>query len=268
MSGVCTACGTCAPRIERHHIAGRVNDPLTVGVCRGCHLILTDWQRENGVILRRDQPRTEPDRCYALLAGSLDLLRLACLRQGAGDLALVAVDMQDAARRLLPVTVPVPPYVSLVEVEPVRADPAGGPERVAELHRVVAEVAIRLVPGSVLSGRLRAASSARLFGLLAGPNRWTVPLDRAARDVCCAAGYLADHVDRLDRAEVDAREVGPARGHPRHEPHEPEVGCPEVDGREVDDMPPAVAGAMLAVHAAQPVLDLLAAAVPPEARHD
>ncbi len=245
MSGICTACGTCAPRIERHHIAGRVNDPLTVGVCRGCHLILTDWQRENGVILRRDQPRTEPDRCYALLAGSLDLLRLACLRQGTGALALVAVDMQAAARRLLPVTVPTPPYVSLVEVEPVEADPAGAPERVAELHRVTIEVVTRLVPGSVLCRRLKAANSARLFGLLTEPNRWTVPLERAAQDVRCAAWYLADHVDRLDRAEVDGK----------------------VDAREVDGTPPTVVGASLAMHAARPIFDLLAAAVPPEERH-
>ncbi len=241
MAGLCIACGTYAASIERHHVAGRVNDPLTVRACRGCHRILTDWQRENGVILRRDQAHTDLDMKYAVLAGSLDLLRLACLRQGRGDLALVAVDLLAAARRLLRVSVPVPPYVSLVEVEPVEADPAGAPERVAELHRVVREVVARLVAGSVLCARLRTANAARLFGLLAEPNRWMMPLDRAARDVCCASGYLADHVNRLDRTEVEAREV--------------------------DEIPPAVVGAALAVHAERPILDLLAAAVPPEERY-
>ena len=138
------------------------------------------------------------------------------------------------------------PYVSLVEVEPVEADPACAPERTAELHRVATEVVTRLVPGSVLCGRLKGANAGRLFGLLTGPNRWTAPLNRAAQDVRCAAGYLAYHAGRLDRVDVDAR---------------------EVDAREADETPPAVVGAMLAVHAARPIFDLLAAAVPPEERY-
>ena len=73
------ACGTCGETdwrcLERHHVAGRKHDEATAHVCRNCHRIVTDDQK--------DHPPHDPGADAALAAighfllGLGDLLRLA-----------------------------------------------------------------------------------------------------------------------------------------------------------------------------------------------
>jgi hypothetical protein len=82
----CLICGETNPDalrrtqrtlLERHHLAGRANDPeLTVVVCLNHHAILSELQRDSGIDLRADPNRSPARRTAALLRGLADLFQL------------------------------------------------------------------------------------------------------------------------------------------------------------------------------------------------
>ena len=75
MTGECVTCDAMGT-IERHHPAGRKNDPrFVVEVCVPCHRILTDWQRAIGMPLRRGAS-SDGDRMRASAVGALDVWQL------------------------------------------------------------------------------------------------------------------------------------------------------------------------------------------------
>jgi hypothetical protein len=76
--------------LERHHLAGRANDPgLTVVLCLNHHALLSEAQRDSGVDLRRRTPSNPMLRAAAQLNGFADLFEQAApsCRQLAHELA-------------------------------------------------------------------------------------------------------------------------------------------------------------------------------------
>jgi hypothetical protein len=76
--------------LDEHHLAGEVNDrSLVVVVCRNCHAVLSETQRDSGVDLRRHDQRTSLERLEAVLRGLADFFEqlAASLRRWADDLA-------------------------------------------------------------------------------------------------------------------------------------------------------------------------------------
>jgi hypothetical protein len=73
----CVRCGTTTPEtliaarrslLEHHHVVGRAHDDgLTVPLCRNCHAVLTEAQRDAGVDLT--PPPTILHQLAAILAG-------------------------------------------------------------------------------------------------------------------------------------------------------------------------------------------------------
>lgn len=85
-------CGTCGDKrwqcIELHHVADRERDDTTVQICRNCHRMLSDAQR--------DHPTPRPDADPALdaighfLVGLADMLRIIIEKLYEFGLALIA----------------------------------------------------------------------------------------------------------------------------------------------------------------------------------
>jgi len=73
---VCLHCGESDPvamLYERHHVAGRANEPdLTARLCRNCHARQTEALRAGGVSM--DPPSTALHRLAALLGGLAEFL--------------------------------------------------------------------------------------------------------------------------------------------------------------------------------------------------
>lgn len=79
---ICVLCGeadtasltkTSRSLLERHHLAGRVNDrDLVVVVCLNCHARLSEAQRDDSIDLRASESRTSLERLQALLGGLAD----------------------------------------------------------------------------------------------------------------------------------------------------------------------------------------------------
>ncbi len=73
----CASCGISDPpaltrqrrtMIERHHAAGRANDDdLTVILCRNCHAVATEGQRDTGADLSHGEDRHPFERFEAAL---------------------------------------------------------------------------------------------------------------------------------------------------------------------------------------------------------
>ena len=73
--GVCLRCGEVDPMVlseqprlqfEEHHLVGRVNDDATtVTLCRNCHAVLTEMNRDHD--LSMECPPTLADRIVAIL---------------------------------------------------------------------------------------------------------------------------------------------------------------------------------------------------------
>jgi hypothetical protein len=79
-----------ASLLERHHLAGTANDgELVVVVCRNCHALLSEAQRDSEVELRHAAPRSSLERLEAVLRGLADFFALlaARLRWWADELA-------------------------------------------------------------------------------------------------------------------------------------------------------------------------------------
>jgi hypothetical protein len=101
----CVVCGETDPvqlqrvkrsLLERHHLAGRANDPdLTVVVCRNHHARLSEAQRDSGVDLLEDPSRPQAQRTAALLRGLADLAELSAphLRRHADALETDHIDI-------------------------------------------------------------------------------------------------------------------------------------------------------------------------------
>lgn len=86
----CTHCGEDNWRcLEQHHIAGRVYDESCVILCRNCHRMLSDAQRDHPAPLFDGMP-TPFERIGHFLLGLADLLRLLVDKLTEFGLALVA----------------------------------------------------------------------------------------------------------------------------------------------------------------------------------
>ena len=71
----CPFCGIDEPLVmELHHVAGRAFDDLEVPVCRNCHRVLSDWQKDHPP--QRGNPPGEVERAAHFLDGVADLLEL------------------------------------------------------------------------------------------------------------------------------------------------------------------------------------------------
>jgi len=63
---------------ERHHVAGRAHDPVTIELCTRCHKDVTRWQRALGIPLRHDADYTALDHTRAYLVGVALVAELTC----------------------------------------------------------------------------------------------------------------------------------------------------------------------------------------------
>jgi hypothetical protein len=101
----CVVCGETNPEqlqraagslLERHHLAGRANDPqLTVVLCRNHHAQLSELQRDSGLDLHENPTRPAGERTAALLRGLADLAELSAphLRRHADALEADRIDI-------------------------------------------------------------------------------------------------------------------------------------------------------------------------------
>ncbi len=83
----CPFCGIEDPLVlELHHIAGRDFDDTLIPVCRNCHRILSDWQKDHPP--RRSNPPTDHEGIAHGLLGLADAFELLVklLRQFAAKL--------------------------------------------------------------------------------------------------------------------------------------------------------------------------------------
>jgi hypothetical protein len=104
---VCVLCGEQNPTaltrvgrslLEDHHLAGRVNDDTLVAiVCRNCHAVLSEAQRDSGVDLRQDAGRASLERLEAVLRGLADFFEqlVRSLRQWADEIARTVCLLDD-----------------------------------------------------------------------------------------------------------------------------------------------------------------------------
>ncbi len=112
----CVLCGEQSPDcllrvrrslLEGHHLAGVASDPtLLVTLCRNCHAIVTEAQRDAGVDLTHEQARSLLDRLEGVLRGAALFFALlaARLEQWAEKLSCLigALDARYPAWRSLP----------------------------------------------------------------------------------------------------------------------------------------------------------------------
>jgi hypothetical protein len=83
----CPFCGIEDPLVlELHHIAGRDFDDALIPVCRNCHRILSDWQKDHPP--SRSNPPTDHEGIAHGLLGLADAFELLVklLRQFAANL--------------------------------------------------------------------------------------------------------------------------------------------------------------------------------------
>lgn len=86
----CVLCGKQSPDcllrarrslLEEHHLAGVATDrALLVTLCRNCHAIVTEGQRDAGLDLTRDRSRTLLDSVEAILRGAALFFALLAAR--------------------------------------------------------------------------------------------------------------------------------------------------------------------------------------------
>lgn len=78
LGGIGSRCGICGfdnPLcLEAHHIAGQKFAPETVAICRNCHRILSDWQKDHPLLL--EEPRSLEESIIHFLEGAADLFEL------------------------------------------------------------------------------------------------------------------------------------------------------------------------------------------------
>jgi hypothetical protein len=71
----CPFCGVTDPLVmELHHVGGRAFDDTLVPICRNCHRILTDWQKDHPTNIC--SPPNESDRIGHALIGLADMFEL------------------------------------------------------------------------------------------------------------------------------------------------------------------------------------------------
>jgi hypothetical protein len=71
----CPFCGINEPLVfELHHVAGRGYDDALVPVCRNCHRILSDWQKDHPP--GNGNPPSDPERIAHFLLGLADMFEL------------------------------------------------------------------------------------------------------------------------------------------------------------------------------------------------
>ena len=75
----CPFCGIDEPLVfELHHVAGKAYDDLEVPVCRNCHRIVSDWQKDHPA--SKSNPPSDPERIGHFLLGLADLFELLVKR--------------------------------------------------------------------------------------------------------------------------------------------------------------------------------------------
>ena len=88
----CPFCGINEPlAMELHHVAGRAFDDKLVPVCRNCHRVLSDWQKDHPPALA--EPPSDLERTVHALFGLADMFELLAkwLREHAQKLFSVSV---------------------------------------------------------------------------------------------------------------------------------------------------------------------------------
>ncbi len=92
----CIECGLDDVRcLEAHHIAGRKFDEATVILCRNCHRILSDHQKDHPTLIADDP--TLHERAGHFLKGLADLFALLVARLHEYGDALIAFAKREAA---------------------------------------------------------------------------------------------------------------------------------------------------------------------------
>ncbi len=87
----CPFCGIDEPlAMELHHVAGRAFDETLVPVCRNCHRILSDWQKDHPQA--NSNPPTDPERMAHFLLGLADMFELLVKRLREFAVKLAALD--------------------------------------------------------------------------------------------------------------------------------------------------------------------------------
>ncbi len=73
----CPFCGIDEPLVfELHHIAGRAHGDEALPVCRNCHRILSDWQKDHPP----GNTPSDPERIAHFLLGLADMFELLVKR--------------------------------------------------------------------------------------------------------------------------------------------------------------------------------------------
>jgi len=75
----CPFCGITNPLVmELHHVGGQAFDDTLVPVCRNCHRILSDWQKDHPP--SKGNPPSDPERIGHFLLGLADMFELLMTR--------------------------------------------------------------------------------------------------------------------------------------------------------------------------------------------
>src|SRR5208337_1540420 len=93
----CPFCGCDDPlTLELHHIAGHAFDDTLVPVCRNCHRVLSDWQKDHPPSLTN--PPSDLERIGHALLGLADMFELLVkwLREHAKKLFAAASQIQNS----------------------------------------------------------------------------------------------------------------------------------------------------------------------------
>jgi len=98
----CPFCGVTDPHtdplvMELHHIGGRSFDDTLVPVCRNCHRILSDWQKDHPASM--SNPPGDLERIGHVLLGLADMFELLGSRLRGYAAKLCASDQIGGAQR-------------------------------------------------------------------------------------------------------------------------------------------------------------------------
>ncbi len=99
----CPFCGADEPLVfELHHIAGRAHGDEALPVCRNCHRILSDWQKDHPP--RNGNPPSDSERIAHFLLGLADMFELLVkrLREFAEKLFTMDRQSQDQSAEAKP----------------------------------------------------------------------------------------------------------------------------------------------------------------------
>lgn len=87
----CPFCGIDEPLVmELHHVSGRAFDDTLVPICRNCHRILSDWQKDHPG--GRNNPPSDLERIAHALSGLADMFELLVKRLPEFATTLFAAD--------------------------------------------------------------------------------------------------------------------------------------------------------------------------------